>query len=49
MAGLLRAGKRVGLLGGDHSTALGSLAAHARRHPGMGVLHVDAHADLRVA
>lgn len=49
VAGLLRAGKRVGLVGGDHSTALGSLAAHARRHPGMGVLHVDAHADLRVA
>lgn len=49
VAGLLRAGKRVGVVGGDHSTALGSLAAHARRHPGMGVLHVDAHADLRVA
>ncbi len=49
VAGLLRAGKQVGVVGGDHSTALGSLAAHARRHPGMGVLHVDAHADLRVA
>jgi agmatinase len=49
VAGLLRAGKRVGVLGGDHSVALGSLAAHARRHPGMGVLHLDAHADLRVA
>ncbi len=47
--GLLARGKKVGLVGGDHSTALGSLAAHARRHPGMGVLHVDAHADLRVA
>jgi agmatinase len=49
VGGLLAAGKRVGLVGGDHSTALGALAAHARRHPGMGVLHVDAHADLRVA
>jgi agmatinase len=49
VAGLLARGKRVGLVGGDHSTALGALAAHARRHPGMGVLHVDAHADLRVA
>lgn len=47
--GLLDQGKVVGLLGGDHSTALGSLAAHARRYPGLGVLHVDAHADLRVA
>jgi agmatinase len=49
VAALLRAGKRVGVVGGDHSTALGSLAAHARRYPGLGVLHVDAHADLRVA
>ncbi len=49
VAGLLAAGKAVGVLGGDHSVALGSLTAHARRHPGMGVLHVDAHADLRVA
>jgi agmatinase len=49
VAGLLARGKRVGLLGGDHSTALGAIAAHARHHPGMGLLHVDAHADLRVA
>jgi agmatinase len=47
--GLLAAGKRVGVIGGDHSVALGSIAAHARRHPGLGVLHVDAHADLRRA
>ena len=49
VSGLLARGKRVGLVGGDHSTALGSIAAHARRHPGLGLLHVDAHADLRVA
>lgn len=49
VAGLIARGKRVGVVGGDHSVALGSLAAHARRYPGMGVLHVDAHADLRVA
>jgi agmatinase len=49
VAGLLAAGKKVGVLGGDHSVSLGSLAAHARRFPGMGVLHLDAHADLRVA
>src|SRR5574340_447872 len=49
VAGLLARGKRVGLVGGDHSTALGAIAAHARHHPGMGVLHVDAHADLRGA
>lgn len=49
VAGLLARGKTVGLVGGDHSTALGAIAAHARRHPGMGLLHLDAHADLRVA
>ncbi|HET9595794.1 MAG TPA: agmatinase family protein [Anaeromyxobacteraceae bacterium] len=46
---LLAGGKRVGLVGGDHSVAFGSIAAHARRFPGMGVLHLDAHADLRRA
>jgi agmatinase len=42
-------GRLVGLVGGDHSSALGSIAAHAERHPGLGVLHFDAHADLREA
>jgi agmatinase len=49
VAGLLARGKRVGVVGGDHSVAFGAMIAHARRFPGMGVLHVDAHADLRVA
>ena len=49
VADLLARGKRVGLVGGDHATALGAIAAHARRFPGMGLLHLDAHADLRVA
>jgi len=39
--------KIVGLVGGDHSVSYGTLAAHARRYPGLGVLHIDAHADLR--
>ena len=42
-------GKRVGIIGGDHSTPFGAIAAHAERYPGMGVLHLDAHADLRAA
>src|SRR5690606_3371617 len=46
---LMDAGKIVGVLGGDHSVPFASIATHARRHPGLGVLHVDAHADLRVA
>jgi agmatinase len=45
----LAKGKFVAVLGGDHSVPLGAIAAHARRFPGMGVLHLDAHADLRVA
>lgn len=45
----LERGKVVGVIGGDHSVPLGNIAAHAERHPGMGVLHLDAHADLRVA
>ena len=42
-------GKIVGVLGGDHSVPFGSIAAHAERWPGLGVLHLDAHADLREA
>ena len=39
----------VGLVGGDHSTPFGLIRAVAERHPGVGVLHLDAHADLRDA
>lgn len=34
------------VLGGDHCTAISTLAAQARRHPGLHVLWVDAHPDL---
>lgn len=40
-------GRIVGVVGGDHSVAFGSIAAHAARWPGLGLLHIDAHADLR--
>lgn len=46
---LLESGKRTGVVGGDHSVAYGSIAAHLKRWPGLGVLHIDAHADLREA
>jgi agmatinase len=46
---LLAAGKLVCTLGGDHSVPLGSIKAHHARPPGMGILHIDAHADLRRA
>jgi agmatinase len=39
----------VGVVGGDHSVPFGAIRAVAERHPGLGVLHVDAHADLRNA
>ncbi len=39
----------VGIVGGDHSVSLGAIQAAARLHEGLGILHVDAHADLRVA
>ncbi len=45
----LEAGRIVGVVGGDHSVPFGAIEVLARRHPGLGVLHVDAHADLRRA
>lgn len=36
-------------VGGDHSCALGSLQAAHDNFPGMGILHFDAHLDLRKA
>ncbi|MEO8734469.1 MAG: agmatinase family protein [Flavobacteriales bacterium] len=42
-------GKLVGLVGGDHSTPLGFYRALAQRHDSFGILHFDAHLDLRKA
>ncbi len=42
-------GKLVGIVGGDHAVPLGAIAAAAAKWPGLGVLHFDAHADLRQA
>lgn len=42
-------GRIVGVVGGDHSVPFGAIRAVAEQHPGVGVLHVDAHADLRHA
>jgi len=46
---VLERGKIAVVLGGDHATPFGAIQAYAERHPGMGILHVDAHADLREA
>ena len=45
----LARGKLVALLGGDHAAPFGGIRAIAEAHPGVGILHVDAHADLRDA
>jgi len=42
-------GKMPVILGGDHSVPFGAIRAYAERHPGIGILHLDAHADLRDA
>jgi agmatinase len=42
-------GKTVGLVGGDHSTPAGLIAAVARHEGAIGILHLDAHCDLREA
>ena len=43
----LSKGKLVGLVGGDHSTPLGYIKALGEKHGSLGVLHIDAHCDLR--
>ena len=43
----LNKGKRVGLLGGEHSVSVGAIQAMKERHPNLSVLQIDAHADLR--
>ena len=37
------------VLGGDHSVPFGAIRAYGDHYPGMGILHLDAHADLRDA
>lgn len=45
---VLSKGKLLGLVGGDHSTPLGAIRAVSDKYHGdFGVLHIDAHADLR--
>lgn len=46
---LLERDKIVVVLGGDHAVPFGAIRAHAERYPGLGILHLDAHADLRDA
>jgi agmatinase len=45
--GVLEEGKFPFMLGGEHSLTPGAIRAIAARHPGLVVLQLDAHADLR--
>ena len=45
--GLAEAGKLPVMLGGEHSLTTGAVRALSRRHPGLSVLQLDAHADMR--
>jgi agmatinase len=44
---LLDDGKWVAMLGGEHAITPGAVRAAAARYPGLGVVQLDAHADLR--
>ncbi len=45
--GLIQKGKFLVMLGGEHSLTLGTVRAFAEVFPGLSVLQLDAHADLR--
>jgi agmatinase len=46
---LLRQGKIPGIVGGEHSVPFGQIKAVAEHYGNVGILHIDAHADLREA
>lgn len=46
---MLSQDKIVGVVGGDHSTPYGAICAIGERYEEFGILHVDAHRDLREA
>ncbi|MEG0518388.1 MAG: agmatinase family protein [Bacteroidales bacterium] len=45
----LKNGKFVGVVGGEHSVPLGLIKALGEKYDDFGILHIDAHADLRNA
>jgi len=46
---VLRTGKTPGVVGGEHSVPFGAIRACAEHFGGIGILHIDAHMDLREA
>ena len=49
VAGILAGGRIPAVVGGDHSVPFGAIRAAAERFGELGLLHFDAHADLRRA
>lgn len=47
ITGLLEKGKFPVVIGGEHSVSIGSIQACAKHYPGLSVLQLDAHSDLR--
>ena len=47
VSGYLDDGKFVVTLGGEHSVTIGAVQAHVEKVPGLCVLQIDAHTDLR--
>ena len=43
----IKDGKFVVVIGGEHSVSIGTLEAHSQAYPGITVLQLDAHSDLR--
>lgn len=46
---IIEQGKTAAVVGGDHSVPFGLIKAVAEHYPNLGILHIDAHADLRHA
>ncbi|MBW2150759.1 MAG: agmatinase [Deltaproteobacteria bacterium] len=44
---VIRRGKYLLCIGGDHAVSIGPILAACEAHPGLGVLQIDAHLDLR--
>lgn len=47
VSGHLDKDKFTVVIGGEHSVSTGAVQAHARKYPGVTVLQLDAHSDLR--
>ncbi|HQL91644.1 MAG TPA: agmatinase [Syntrophales bacterium] len=49
VSGVFRIGKVPVMIGGEHSITLGAVRAARKRYPELTVLHLDAHADMRMS